>query len=96
MFKIALATFTALTVLAVAPTLVQAKSIKAQMTPGQTSSYCLTSATKADTKSSLGLGNGTAKANCAEANLTATRSASNVPDENGSESPDAAEGGAED
>ena len=96
MFKIALATFTALTVLAVAPTLVQAKSIKAQMTPGQISSHCDKSASKSDTKSNLDIGNGTDSVHCAAADLTASSSAPNTPDENGSESPDAAEGGAED
>ena len=96
MFKIALATFTALTVLAVTPTLVQAKSFKAQMTPGQTSSYCDKSVAQADTNSNLGLGNGTDSVHCGAADLTASSSAPNTPDENGTESLDAAEGGAED
>ena len=99
MFKISLFAVAAVALMAVAPSLVQAKSIKSQLTPDQIATYCAEAGANTDTTTSVDLGNGktaSGSIHCAAADLTVSSNAAKAADEGGSEGADAAENGVED
>lgn len=99
MFKINLAAFAAIAVMAVTPSLVLAKSIKSQMTPQQIATYCAQAGANTDTSTSMDIGNGktvSGSVHCTGNDLMVSSGANTSSDENGSEGPDAAENGVED
>ena len=99
MFKITLAAVAAVAIFAVAPGLVQAKSIKAQLTPEQIATYCAQAGANTDNTTSVELGNGklvSGSIHCTAVDLQVSSAAPTTAIDNGTEGADAAENGVED
>ena len=99
MFRVTLAAVAAVAIFAVAPSLVQAKSIKAQLTPEQIATYCAQAGANTNTTTSVDVGNGkmvSGSIQCTATDLQVSSASPATADDNGTEGADAAENGVED
>jgi hypothetical protein len=99
MFKITLAAVAAVAIFAVAPSLVQAESIKAQLTPEQIATYCVQAGANTNNTTSVDLGNGkmvSGSIHCTATDLQVSSASPATADDKGSEGGGAAENGVED